>query len=122
LRGDHVRRAFPIEAWTKWNWVWKALVFAAFLPLTLRTKTCDRGAALIMVLSIGTIIIDGGIKTALGGGGYGVLSLLVREDSGSTKARSCRPRRSPRSRWCCGSPGTGRSSSPTGWCGCSPRG
>ena len=35
-----------------------------------------------MVLSIGTIIINGGIKTALGGGGYGVLALLVRENAG----------------------------------------
>jgi hypothetical protein len=31
--------AFPEAAWTKWNWVWKALVFAAFLPLT-----CARGS------------------------------------------------------------------------------
>jgi probable O-glycosylation ligase (exosortase A-associated) len=74
--------AFPVEAWTKWNWVWKALVFAAFLPLTLRTRLRIEAAALIMVLSIGTIIINGGLKTALGGGGYGVLSLLVREDAG----------------------------------------
>src|SRR6187399_592787 len=74
--------AFPEAAWTKWNWVWKALVFAAFLPLTLRTRLRIEAAALIMVLSIGTIIIDGGLKTALGGGGYGVLSLLVREDAG----------------------------------------
>ena len=74
--------AFPEAAWTKWDWVWKALVFAAFLPLTLRTRLRIEAAALIMVLSIGTIIINGGLKTALGGGGYGVLSLLVREDAG----------------------------------------
>jgi probable O-glycosylation ligase (exosortase A-associated) len=74
--------AFPVEAWTKWSWVWKALVFAVFLPLTLRTKLRIEAAALIMVLSIGTIIINGGIKTATGGGGYGVLSLLVRENAG----------------------------------------
>jgi len=74
--------AFPEAAWTKWAWVWKALVFAAFLPLTLRTRLRIEAAALVMVLSIGTIIIDGGLKTATGGGGYGVLSLLVREDSG----------------------------------------
>ncbi len=73
---------FPVEAWTKWSWVWKALVFAAFLPLTLRTRLRIEAAALIMVLSIGTIIINGGIKTALGGGGYGTLSLLVRENAG----------------------------------------
>src|SRR5687768_8207312 len=24
--------AFPVEAWTKWSWVWKAMVFAMFLP------------------------------------------------------------------------------------------
>ena len=74
--------AFPEAAWTKWNWVWKALVFASFLPLTLRTRLRIEAAALVMVLSIGTIIINGGLKTATGGGGYGMLSLLVREDAG----------------------------------------
>lgn len=74
--------AFPEAAWAKWDWVWKALVFAAFLPLTLRTRLRIEAAALIMVLSIGTIIINGGLKTVFGGGGYGVLSLLVRENSG----------------------------------------
>src|SRR5690606_9113655 len=62
---------FPEAAWKKWDWVWKALIFAAFLPLTLRTKLRIEAATLIIVLSIGTIIINGGIKTALGGGGYG---------------------------------------------------
>ena len=74
--------AYPVAAWTKWDWVWKALVFAMFLPLTLRTKLRIEAAALIMVLSIATIVINGGLKTALGGGGYGVLALLVREDAG----------------------------------------
>jgi probable O-glycosylation ligase (exosortase A-associated) len=74
--------AFPVEAAAKWAWVWKAMVFALFLPLTLRTKLRIEAAALIMVLSIGTIVINGGLKTALGGGGYGVLSLLVRENAG----------------------------------------
>jgi len=74
--------AYPIEAGTKWDWVWKALVFAMFLPLTLRTKLRIEAAALIMVLSIATIVINGGIKTALGGGGYGTLALLVRENAG----------------------------------------
>lgn len=73
---------FPEEAATKWDWVWKALLFAIFLPLTLRTKLRIESAALIMVLAIGTIIINGGMKTALGGGGYGTLNLLVDQDSG----------------------------------------
>lgn len=69
-------------AWAKWAWVWKALVFAIFLPLTLRTRLRIEAAALVMVLSIATIIINGGIKTVFGGGGYGTLTLLVQEDSG----------------------------------------
>lgn len=69
-------------AWAKWGWVWKALVFAVFLPLTLRTKLRLEAAALVMVLAIATIIINGGIKTVFGGGGYGTLTLLVQEDSG----------------------------------------
>ena len=74
--------AFPEAAMEKWDWVWKAFVFAAFLPLTLRTRLRIEAAALVMVLALGTIVINGGLKTVFGGGGYGVLSLLVREDSG----------------------------------------
>jgi len=73
---------FPVEAADKWAWVWKALLFAIFLPLTLRTRLRLEATALIMVLAIGTIVINGGIKTALGGGGYGTLALLVRENAG----------------------------------------
>jgi probable O-glycosylation ligase (exosortase A-associated) len=73
---------YPIEAMVKWDWVWKALFFAIFLPLTLRTRLRLEAAALVMVLAIGTIVINGGIKTVLGGGGYGTLSLLVRENAG----------------------------------------
>jgi len=73
---------FPIEAATKWDWVWKALLFAIFLPLTLRTKLRIEALALVMILCAGTIIVTGGIKTALGGGGYGELNLMVDNNSG----------------------------------------
>lgn len=73
---------FPGEAVGKWEWVWKALVFAIFLPLTLRTRLRIEAVALVMVLSAAAIIIDGGIKTALGGGGYGTLRLLVNNNTG----------------------------------------
>ncbi len=63
----------PVEAWTKWEWVWKALVFAIFLPFTLRTRLRIEAALLFLTLSAATIIIVGGIKTVLSGGGYGVL-------------------------------------------------
>jgi len=74
---------FPIDAARKWDWVWKALVFAIFLPLTLRTRLRIEALSLVMVLSASSIIINGGMKTALSGGGYGVLNLMgVENNSG----------------------------------------
>ena len=74
--------AFPVEANVKWDWVWKALFFAVFLPFTLTTRLRIEAAALVMVLTVGAIIISAGIKTATGGGGYDVLALFVRDNSG----------------------------------------
>ena len=73
---------FPVEAMEKWGWVWKALVFAIFLPLTLRTRLRIESAALIMILTAGAIIIGGAIKTVAGGGGYGSLRLFVDDNTG----------------------------------------
>jgi probable O-glycosylation ligase (exosortase A-associated) len=73
---------FPEAALAKWEWVWKALVFALFLPLTLRTRLRIEATALVMVLSAGAIIISGGIKTLGGGGGYGSLHLFVNDNTG----------------------------------------
>jgi probable O-glycosylation ligase (exosortase A-associated) len=74
---------FPVEALDKWGWVWKALVFAIFLPLTLRTKLRFEALLLFMILCAASIIIVGGIKTAAsGGGGYGSLNLMVDNNSG----------------------------------------
>jgi probable O-glycosylation ligase (exosortase A-associated) len=73
---------FRLEALDKWDWVWKALLFAAFLPLTLRTKLRIEALLLFMILSAASIIIVGGIKTLAGGGGYGSLDLMVNNNSG----------------------------------------
>jgi len=73
---------FPIEALEKWDWVWKALAFAVFLPLTLRTKLRIEALLLFIVLSASSIIIVGGIKTVASGGGYGELNLMVANNSG----------------------------------------
>ncbi|WP_336973499.1 putative O-glycosylation ligase, exosortase A system-associated [Sphingobium aromaticiconvertens] len=73
---------FPIEAAHKWGWVWKAMIFAVFLPVVLRTRLRIEALALFMVLSVSTIIINGGMKTALSGGGYGVLNLMITDNAG----------------------------------------
>lgn len=73
---------FPLEALQKWDWVWKALAFAIFLPLTLKTRLRIEALLLFMVLSAASIIIVGGIKTLASGGGYGALNLMVSNNSG----------------------------------------
>ena len=73
---------FPVDAAEKWDWAWKALAFAIFLPFTLRTKLRIEAALLFLTLSAAAIIIVGGIKTVLSGGGYGVLNLMVDNNSG----------------------------------------
>lgn len=72
----------PDFAAEKWAWVWKALVFAAFLPLLLKTKLRIEALALMLVLCASTLIVTGGIKTMAGGGGYGQLTLLIDDNSG----------------------------------------
>lgn len=73
---------FPVEALTKWNWVWKAIIAGVFLPLVLRTRLRIEALTVFMILCASTIIINGGMKTALSGGGYGVLNLMVENNSG----------------------------------------
>jgi putative inorganic carbon (hco3(-)) transporter len=73
---------FPAEAAEKWDWVWKALLFAIFLPFTLRTRLRIEGLLLFMVLSASSMIVTGGIKTVIGGGGYGTLNLGLSDNSG----------------------------------------
>jgi probable O-glycosylation ligase (exosortase A-associated) len=73
---------FPLEALEKWEWVWKNLAFAVFLPLTLRARLRIEALLLFMVLSASSIIIVGGIKTLASGGGYGELNLMVSNNSG----------------------------------------
>ena len=77
----------PVAALEKWNWVWKALVFASFLPLTLRTKLRMEATVLTMVLCASALIVTGGIKTAAGGGTGCRRGLLG-------YVRGCRPGRS----------------------------
>ncbi|MEA3053493.1 MAG: hypothetical protein QOG72_2396 [Sphingomonadales bacterium] len=73
---------FPVEALEKWDWVWKSLVWAIFLPMALRTRLRFEATLLFMTLSAAAIIIVGGIKTLASGGGYGVLNLMVTSNSG----------------------------------------
>jgi probable O-glycosylation ligase (exosortase A-associated) len=73
---------FPEDAWHKWEWVWKSMIWAVFLPFTLRTRLRIEAYLLFMILSAAAIVIVGGLKTLASGGGYGALNLMVDSNSG----------------------------------------
>ena len=73
---------FPDAALEKWAWVWKALVFAIFLPLTLTRRLRIEAVVTVMTLSAAAIVITGAIKTLLSGGGYGELAFFVQDNVG----------------------------------------
>lgn len=73
---------FPDAAQEKWAWVWKAMVFSIFMPMTLYTRVRIEGVLLFMLLCLSSIAVVGGAKTLAGGGGYGTLNLMVANNSG----------------------------------------
>lgn len=73
---------FPEAALDKWDWVWKAMIFAIFLPLAIRTRLRVEAVLLFMTLSLGALVIGAGIKTAMGGSGYGSFAMMVDNNSG----------------------------------------
>lgn len=74
--------AVPDMAWAKWDWVWKVVVFAIFLPMVLLTRLRIEAALMFIVMSVASVTIVGGLKTLAGGGGYGTLNLMVDNNSG----------------------------------------
>jgi probable O-glycosylation ligase (exosortase A-associated) len=72
----------PVEAQYKWVWVWKVLLFAAFLPFTLWSRLRIEALLLIVALSAAALFIAVGIKTAAGGGGYGANLAFVDNNTG----------------------------------------
>ncbi|QLC20962.1 putative O-glycosylation ligase, exosortase A system-associated [Parasphingopyxis sp. CP4] len=73
---------FPVEAEFKWDWVWKGMLWALFVPFALRNRVRIESYILFMVLGAATIMIAGAIKTLLSGGGYGTLNMMVDSNSG----------------------------------------
>lgn len=72
----------PEAVGEKWSWVWKALLWSIFLPLTLTTRLRIEALLLTMVLAAGTLALSGGLKTLGGGSGYGSLRILISDNSG----------------------------------------
>lgn len=61
----------PDAAWAKWNWAFKGIAFAAFLPFLFRSRIQIEAYLQILLFSCMVNIIGPGVKTLIKGGGYG---------------------------------------------------
>ncbi len=83
----------PELPWIKWDWAFKVLVFAFLFPYIFRSRVQIEAFILVFIFSAATIFFSAGVKTMLGGGGYGVLAVMGAGNSGlsesSTLAAVC---------------------------------
>lgn len=68
--------------WDKWDASWKSVGFAAFIPFVLVTRRRIEAVVALIVLAVGLVASNAAIKTLLGGGGYGTLSMIVETNKG----------------------------------------
>ena len=61
----------PVSAWYKWDWAFKVMMFAAFLPLVLRSRVQIEAFLQVFLFSASLHILTLGIKTMLSGSAYG---------------------------------------------------
>jgi putative inorganic carbon (HCO3(-)) transporter len=62
----------PDAAWSKWDYVWKTLIFTAFVPLVIRSRVQIEAFAQTYVFSLAANFVPFGLKVLISGGGYGV--------------------------------------------------
>jgi probable O-glycosylation ligase (exosortase A-associated) len=72
----------PAEAWFKWNWAIKTIIFSAFMPLVFRSRVQIEAFLQIYLFSLAAAMIPYGAKTILSGGAYGQNLGLVQGNSG----------------------------------------
>ena len=82
-----------LNAWAKWDWAFKGLIFSIFIPFLFRTRLQVECLILTIVFSVAMVGFSAGVKTAMGGGGYGVLAVMGANNQGlsegSTLATVC---------------------------------
>jgi probable O-glycosylation ligase (exosortase A-associated) len=61
----------PDSAWIKWDWAFKTIMFSAFIPLVFRSKIQIEAFLATYIFAAAVHILPVGLKTMIGGGGYG---------------------------------------------------
>jgi probable O-glycosylation ligase (exosortase A-associated) len=72
----------PSDAWQKWDWAFKTVCFAAFLPFLFGTRVRLEALLLTAALSVSGSILAFAAKTALGGSRYGASFSLIGANHG----------------------------------------
>jgi len=72
----------PDEAWNKWDWAFKTIVFNAFLTLVLRSRVQLEAFMQVLLFSASMHMISVGLKTVLSGSGYGRHLDIIDSDAG----------------------------------------
>ncbi|MCO6417744.1 putative O-glycosylation ligase, exosortase A system-associated [Siccirubricoccus sp. KC 17139] len=61
----------PEMAWTKWDWAFKTIVFAAFMVFVFRSRIQIEALVQVICFSFAGHFLLVGVKTLISGGGYG---------------------------------------------------
>jgi len=72
----------PDSGWGKWDWAFKTLLFAAFVPYVIRSRVQIEAFAQTYVFSLAANFLPFGAKTLISGGGYGANLGLQQGNSG----------------------------------------
>ena len=76
----------PDSGWNKWDWAFKVVVFAAFLPLVLRSRVQIEAFLQVFVFSAMLHMIAVGSKTLLSGSSYGRQLDVIAGNAGLTES------------------------------------
>jgi probable O-glycosylation ligase (exosortase A-associated) len=77
---------FPAQAWGKWDWASRVLMFAVVIPFIFRSRIQIEAFLLIFLFSASTILFSAGVKTIFGGGGYGTLAVMGTGNTGLSES------------------------------------
>ena len=63
---------FPTDAWLKWNWAFKSILFCLLVPYSIKNRVQFESFILVIIFSLAGDAVTRGVKTAVHGGGYGL--------------------------------------------------
>jgi putative inorganic carbon (hco3(-)) transporter len=72
----------PEPAWIKWDWAFKTIAFATFIPFVIRSRVQIEAFAQTYVFSLAANFVPFGAKVLISGGGYGMNLGLQSGNSG----------------------------------------